>query len=740
MSASCFSDSGLAWGAGIGGGESGSTGHVKVTGGEVNASCEGNVGYDRGAGIGNGVNGSGTAVEVSGGRVEAAGGSTIEESATVTGGLFGSGNVSDNEVYDVPVGAQDFPCAVIANPDALTAERYPFAVAEAKDYAPSLAPNGPLTYKGSALAASDFTLSATGTPPTEADLMAAAAFSHALQGSPLFEDGLPADAGSYVVKASLAKVVKGTEGSYVCYAALAPAETDVTINRKAVSPTSAAIGPKVYDGTVDAEVQEVSFDGPVDGESLALGEDYAATAAFEDAPAGEDKKVHVSVSLVADGPAAKNYVLKDGTGAFDAAGAITPSGASLGLSASDARPVYGDAIELSVTPDIKKDDANALEVSQPIVEFFVGEPGEGVKIGEAPVEEGKTAKVSLDTASKLLKAGGNVVCARVTGMQNLQDATERTVVTLMPKPVEASWSGVEGRIYGDGLLATAAVSGVLAGDDATSSVKGGDATAAGGPYTATVVLHGEDVGFYALSGATATARYSIARVPLSAQVAAGDPSATRAYDGTAAFAGVALALDGVLAGDEVFATAEGAADGALPAEGRAFSVTRIVLSGASAGNYELAPGNVTGTVSIVKARLAVRAKDASMTTGAALPAFGYEIEGLAAGDEVTVPPAFAVEGDTAVPGTCYVVPSGIEVTHADCYETVYERGLLAVSAAGGGGSTGGGAAGGPTGGPSALAPTGDPLSAALAAGALAALAGLTAVLVALRRRAPRRSS
>ncbi len=199
---------------------------------------------------------------------------------------------------------------------------------------------------------------------------------------------------------------------------------------------------------------------------------------------------------------------------------------------------------------------------------------------------------------------------------------------------------------------------------------------------------------------------------------------------------MALALDGVLAGDEVFATAEGAADGALPAEGRAFSVTRIVLSGASAGNYELAPGNVTGTVSIVKARLAVRAKDASMTTGAALPAFGYEIEGLAAGDEVTVPPAFAVEGDTAVPGTCYVVPSGIEVTHADCYETVYERGLLAVSAAGGGGSTGGGRQAAP---PAARRPgsTGDPLLAALAAGALAALAGLTAVLVALRRPRPR---
>ena len=127
-----------------------------------------------------------------------------------------------------------------------------------------------------------------------------------------------------------------------------------------------------------------------------------------------------------------------------------------------------------------------------------------------------------------------------------------------------------------------------------------------------------------------------------------------------------------------------------------------------------------------------------MVAGAALPAFGYETEGLAAVDEVLAPPAFGVEGDTSKAGTCAVVPSGISVTNAGCYDVVYEKGVLSVTTAGGNGGNGssGSNGGDSTGGtpepsplPKELAPTGDPLAAApLALGIAVALSSFAALL------------
>ena len=260
---------------------------------------------------------------------------------------------------------------------------------------------------------------------------------------------------------------------------------------------------------------------------------------------------------------------------------------------------------------------------------------------------------------------------------------------------------------------------------------------------------------------------------LSAKVDAGDPSASRPYDGTAAFFGVALSLEGVLPGDEVLAVADGAAERALVGDDLGFEALSVGLEGADAASYSLSPADVEGRVSISRVSLTVRAADASMVAGGQLPELGFELSGLAASDEVLAPPALSVEGDTSAPGSCSIVPSGVSVTNQDCYDVAYENGTLTVLAPepdggdgdgdgsggsgdgevpGSGGASGedgsqpgeGSGSGGvprplpaPDGARQAdavLSPTGDPLSAAsFVAGAIALVAGLAAALAAGRR-------
>ena len=97
----------------------------------------------------------------------------------------------------------------------------------------------------------------------------------------------------------------------------------VIIARAPTAPTSFNIKPKTYDGTTAAEVLNALF--PADNE-LIPGTDYTATAVFEDANAGQDKKATVTVTML-DTPAARNYDLRNNTAtsSFTIAQATAPA-------------------------------------------------------------------------------------------------------------------------------------------------------------------------------------------------------------------------------------------------------------------------------------------------------------------------------------------------------------------------------------------------------------------------------
>lgn len=191
--------------------------------------------------------------------------------------------------------------------------------------------------------------------------------------------------------------------------------------------TGVDVQNKTYDGTTTATVTGVGFDGLVSGEALALGTDYTATADFDDAGAGNFKTVTGKVTLLSS-TVGKNYVLSKTD--FLTAADISTAPSKLDFKADRTKPVKGQYVTFSVTPQIKGDNRSFLQrilgIGAPKVEFWVG----STKLGEVKVEEGKTSTFAYDTDKGGLKLGKNTVTAEFTGDGNLKGCTESIVIYL----------------------------------------------------------------------------------------------------------------------------------------------------------------------------------------------------------------------------------------------------------------------------------------------------------------------
>ncbi len=83
---------------------------------------------------------------------------------------------------------------------------------------------------------------------------------------------------------------------------------------------SVAVEDKTYDGTTNADISSVTFEGSV---TLQKDKDYTVTASFDDASVGSGKNVTATVTLM--GQAAKNYALEQSSSATT--GSITKAAA-----------------------------------------------------------------------------------------------------------------------------------------------------------------------------------------------------------------------------------------------------------------------------------------------------------------------------------------------------------------------------------------------------------------------------
>ena len=95
----------------------------------------------------------------------------------------------------------------------------------------------------------------------------------------------------------------------------APASVEVSIGKKPLTISGVTAVSKPYDGTTDAGITSVTFDGM----NLNRGPDYTVAASFDDAGVGNGKNVTATVTLM--GQAAKNYALEQSS--FPTTGSIT---------------------------------------------------------------------------------------------------------------------------------------------------------------------------------------------------------------------------------------------------------------------------------------------------------------------------------------------------------------------------------------------------------------------------------
>lgn len=201
-----------------------------------------------------------------------------------------------------------------------------------------------------------------------------------------------------------------------------------SIAKAELTITGVDVQSKTYDGTTAATVTGVSFKGLVNGEALAMGVDYTATADFADASADTFKSVTGKVTLLSS-TLGKNYVLSDAS--FLTSGDISAAASKLSFKVDRTKPVKGQYITFSVTPQIKGDNRSFLQrvlgINAPKVEFWANGT---TKLGEVKVEEGKTSTFAYDTDKGGLKLGKNTITAEFTGDGNLKGCTESVVVYL----------------------------------------------------------------------------------------------------------------------------------------------------------------------------------------------------------------------------------------------------------------------------------------------------------------------
>ena len=99
----------------------------------------------------------------------------------------------------------------------------------------------------------------------------------------------------------------------------APASVAVRIGKKPLTISGVTVAPKPYDGTTNADISSVTFDGV----TLNRGTDYTVTANFDDAGVDSGKNITATVTLM--GQTAKNYVLEQSS--LPTTGSITKAAA-----------------------------------------------------------------------------------------------------------------------------------------------------------------------------------------------------------------------------------------------------------------------------------------------------------------------------------------------------------------------------------------------------------------------------
>ena len=444
-----------------------------------------------------------------------------------------------------------------------------------------------------------------------------------------------------------------------------------TINRAALTIASVAVEGKTYDGTTDAKVTSVTFNGLQNGEELVSGTDYTVAGVFDEVDVGE-RTVTVTVTM-RDTAKAKNYQLEKTTATATAT--ITPVQTTLELTAKDA--VYTgsayDAKNISKVSNVN--DA-------PVYTYYADNNGEkGAKLDGAPVNagtywvegyiaaSGNNSAVTSDavqfqitkapltaTAENKSATYGDTAPAYTVRYAGFVNGETASVVTglitfdcayaagsdageyaITPKGATAdnyaitfvegkltvgkltaalAWNDYAERTYdGKASNVTASVTNKIGSDDVTVTVTGGTAVNAG-TYIATATgLAGDKAKNYQLPETGLSQEYTINRAALTIASVAVEG---KTYDGTTDAKVTSVTFNGLQNGEELVSGTDYTVAGVFAEADvgeRTVTVTVTMRDTAKAKNYQLEKTTATATATItpVQTTLELTAKDAVYT-------------------------------------------------------------------------------------------------------------------------------
>ena len=268
------------------------------------------------------------------------------------------------------------------------------------------------------------------------------------------DTAVPINAGSYTVTASIANSNYTLTGNTTATFVITP---------KAVTVTGITAKDKVYDGTKNADISSVTFDGV----TLNQGTDYNVTASFEDAGVGSGKNVTATVTLI--GQAAQNYALEQSS--FPTTGSITKAAAPDFTKETALAIINGYKKTYTVTLPTLPTLEKPKEYGAPTYELGEIKLNDGYYTGGAKVENGE---LTLPIQKNDVKTTGSVGTATVViKSTNYEDITLTVKVNAANK-IEPTPDGeitATPITYGD-TLSNSKISGKMKDPDTGKEVKG----------------------------------------------------------------------------------------------------------------------------------------------------------------------------------------------------------------------------------------------------------------------------
>ncbi|MDN6875676.1 YDG domain-containing protein [Pseudomonas citronellolis] len=349
------------------------------------------------------------------------------------------------------------------------------------------------------------------------------------------------------------------------------------INRKVLTAT-ADVTDKVYDGNTNAQLSNVNLVGVVAGDEGAV-VGTGSTGSFADRNAGNDKAVSGS-GIALSGAEAGNY-------SFDTT-------AQIGAADISRKVLTGTA---DVADKVYDGTTNAQLGNIGLVGVVAGDEGKVAGSGAGSFADKNAG------SDKSVSGSGVALSGAEAGNYSF-DTTARIGTADISRKVLTGTADVADKVY-DGntnaQLTNVGLVGVVAGDEGrvvgigstgsfTDKNAGNDKSVSGSGIT----LAGAEAGNYSFDTGATVGTADIARKTLGGTLLVGD----KTYDGSTRAPVQGVELSGVVAGDDVRATANGLYATPSAGQGKAVSAIDLLLAGGDAGNYRIDPAQLQGTGTI----------------------------------------------------------------------------------------------------------------------------------------------